>query len=151
MIPILRAIGAVALTGIISPLLFSAGYGAFYSFETGVSFSAEPVLFMVFYGTLVTFPLAFMMGIFVEYPKLLWLRRNQGFGRLAQLLVSVVGAWSMSVLFVTITEGTIPRFDQPFEEYFFVASAAAIGGITSGIVWWALVARHMLAATSAAR
>ena len=151
MIPFLRAIGAVALTGAISPLVFSAGYGAFHSIATGGPFSVELVLFIAFYGTLFALPLASIMGMFVEYPKLLWLKKDRGLGLPIQLVFSVVGAWSLLVLIVTITEGRLPRLDQRFEDYFFAALAFAIGGLTSGIAWWALVARHTPKKNSSAR
>ncbi len=151
MILFLRAIAAVAFTGLISPLLFSAGFAAFYSIETGIALHAEPVVVVAFYGTFVALPFALVLGLFVECPKLFWHRKGQGIGLLAQLLVSVVGAWSLLFLFVTITEGTFPEFDQPAEEYFFLASAFTIGGFTSGSAWWALVARHTLAKKSTAR
>ena len=138
----LRAIGAVILTGLISPFLRSAGFWAFYAIETGSHFAGEMVLFIALYGIVIALPMAMIMSLFVEYPKLLWLRRNQGFGLPAQLLVSVLGALGLLALFVTIAEWATAESAQPAEEHFFAAAAFTTGGLTSGITWWGLLGRH---------
>ncbi len=143
-----RAIIAMLLTGIVSALLAAIGIEAYFSilfYTIGVG-HASGALGLIgifwFFGSFLATVCACILGLFVEWPKAVWLGRQDAGGFARQLLISLAGAEALALIWAIgaalyrspqhgpgdVLQGMLMLF------LFF-----AIGGACSAMFWWRLI------------
>lgn len=141
----LRASGAVALTGLLSPVLYSLCLFGYVSakegdFDLAAAFPA--ILVFSFFGLWFAVPSAIVMGLFVEPLKSYQIARLDLAGRLPELLLhvlgSVVGAIILWMLVFSSMGSSVAIGGSGF-----LLGAYLLGGLCSGLNWWWLVAKPM--------
>lgn len=145
-----RALIAIVLTGIVSPLLLAVGTAAFFLFAdkgNNPPHDATSALGFVaiiwFFGSLVGTACAALLGLFVEWPKVKWLKSSAIW---QHLLTSMAGAEILLLTWTAISVAIRPPSSISSElgsGVLFVAIAAAIGGGCSAVFWWKLVTTPM--------
>jgi hypothetical protein len=140
----IRAVSAVLLTGIASGFVVVASSSAYFLVSNSSSGSASSLLdmtsFLWFAASLVGIASAAVLGLVIEWPKVLWLARQNSPSRTSSILVSVLAAEAL-ILVPTII-GLWRQAVRPpdmGETLLFNGLVASLGGICSAVLWWKLV------------
>jgi hypothetical protein len=141
-----RGLAAILLTGLVSPLIFAAGFAAVGLLQFGrrgnFAGIAEFVSAVWFVGSFIALPCAMAIGLCIEWPKSYWLMKRLSGGWWGSFLISLFAAelLLLSMLFIDIGRGTAQASDLADNLIFFTCAAAA-GGTCSAAFWWGLVVR----------
>lgn len=146
---ILRALLAVILTGVVSPLLLAIGTAVVFLSEDSnhpphsVANTLGFIGLIWFFGSFVGVACATMLGLLVEWPKMKWLKSS---GIWPHILISITGSeillFSWALISI-LAENPSRIVNEVGSGLLFVAIAAAIGGMCSAVFWWKLVVRPM--------
>lgn len=142
---IVRAGAAMLLTGVVAALFVATSTAVFFSLSkptTAMAF-VEFVTIVWFFGSFIALGCAVLLGLFVEWPKIKWLKSD---AISSHLLISIAGAETLLLSWATISQATVPTspaHQDAMNGFLFVAFAAAIGGACSATFWWKLVAKPM--------
>ena len=143
-----HALMAMLLTGIFAPLLFAIVALIVFLLGSdlprpGVSGGLGFLGVMWFFGSLVATACAALLGLFVEWPKVKWLKSRRIW---PHLFMSIAGAEILLVSAMTISTALQPPSElsnEIGEGVLFVVIAAAIGGTCSAMFWWKFVMTPM--------
>ena len=143
-----RALLAVILTGVVSPLLLAIGTAVVFLSDSNhpphsVANTVGFIGLIWFFGSLVGVACATVLGLLVEWPKMKWLKSSEIW---PNILISITGSEILlfSWALISILAGNPSRIvNEVGSGLLFVAIAAAIGGMCSAVSWWKLVVRPM--------
>jgi hypothetical protein len=139
-----RAVSVVLATGAVASLaVVSVSFVAFTLFTPQprpTGFPLQEFSFLWFIGLIVAISVAAIMGLIVEWPKALWLSRQQSGGLAVQLWLSILAPTLVMAGWLYATAGYDPHRQRTDEaDWIFPLFVFLFGGLCSGLFWWKLV------------
>jgi hypothetical protein len=139
-----RGFAAIVLTGIVSPLIFAAGFVAFGLAQTGrpdLSGIVDLVSFIWLVGSFIALPCAVVIGLCVEWPKSYWLLKRPSAGWWVSFVISLLAFQVLlhSLLLADLAMRVSVSSADLADSLAFMTCAAAVGGACSAAFWWWLV------------